>query len=170
MIQFSLKDLNSYLTCSLCRGYFREAHTIPECMHTFCRVCILKHFHKNKTSGAISCPTCNIKLGPYISANSKVIYDRNLQSIVDKLFPYFIDREKEDYEKFLLSESMKVNKRTTSDMQSGSQQTNDEDNMKRRKEGDEYHFKMVPEVDPFIGALVRLFIVSYRHKLFFGWF
>ena len=146
MIQFSLKDLNPYLTCTLCRGYFREAHTIPECMHTFCRVCILKHFHQNKSSGPISCPMCDIKLGPYVSANTKVIYDRNLQSIVDKLFPYFIDREKEEYEQFLLSEGMKVNKRTASEMTSSNQTSKDDS--KRRKEGDEYHFKMVPDVDP----------------------
>lgn len=159
MIQFSLKDLNPYLTCTLCHGYFREAHTIPECMHTFCRVCILKHFHQNKSSGPISCPMCDIKLGPYVSANSKVIYDRNLQSIVDKLFPYFIDREKEEYEQFLLSEAMKVNKRTASEMTSGNQSSSKDDS-KRRKEGDEYHFKMVPDVDPDSSESLVLFVCN----------
>lgn len=26
--------LNDYLICPLCKGYFRDAHTIPECLHT----------------------------------------------------------------------------------------------------------------------------------------
>ena len=40
LIEFSIKDLNEYLTCILCNGYFKEAHTIAECMHTFCKSCI----------------------------------------------------------------------------------------------------------------------------------
>lgn len=29
-----LKDLNDIITCSLCQGYFIEATTINECVHT----------------------------------------------------------------------------------------------------------------------------------------
>lgn len=143
-IQFALKDFNAHLTCTLCNGYFHEAHTIPECMHTFCRVCILKHFYLNKNRGAVTCPTCGIKLGPYVSANSKVIYDRNLQSIVDKLFPYFMEREKEEYEQFLLTQDLKL-KRAATD--SAAVTTEDGNSTKKKKEVvDEYHFRMVADV------------------------
>ena len=33
-------DLLNYITCVLCRGLFRDAHTINECLCTFCKVCI----------------------------------------------------------------------------------------------------------------------------------
>ncbi|CAM9484052.1 unnamed protein product, partial [Phaeothamnion confervicola] len=40
-----LRDLNPHLVCPLCNGYFRDAYTIPECMDTFCKSCLYKHFH-----------------------------------------------------------------------------------------------------------------------------
>ncbi len=33
-ITFKTKILNDYLTCRLCKGYFREPYTITECLHT----------------------------------------------------------------------------------------------------------------------------------------
>ena len=59
LIEFSIKDLNQYLTCILCNGYYRDAHTIAECMHTFCKSCIYKHFHSKGTKGSVTCPTCD---------------------------------------------------------------------------------------------------------------
>jgi hypothetical protein len=34
IIKVSVEDLNENLMCILCKGYLRESHTIPECMHT----------------------------------------------------------------------------------------------------------------------------------------
>ena len=82
-----MERLNKYLVCTLCDGYFREAHTVPECLHTFCKECLFAEFHR----GARTCPTCGTALG--LNAESKVVYDRNLQSCVDKLFPEFVARE-----------------------------------------------------------------------------
>jgi len=28
------KDINGFITCSLCNGYLIDAATIPECLHT----------------------------------------------------------------------------------------------------------------------------------------
>lgn len=89
-------ELNGLLTCSLCKGLYRDAHTVLECMHTFCKSCILVHFHNNNIRGSIQCPQCNVSLGMYSHLTSKMIYDRDLQSIVDKVYPEFILLEKEE--------------------------------------------------------------------------
>jgi len=35
-----------YQVCFLCNGYFRSAHTIMECLHTFCKVCLYNYFEQ----------------------------------------------------------------------------------------------------------------------------
>lgn len=51
--------LAGLLTCPLCNGIFKEATTINECMHTFCKECIDQ---KVQTEGITCCPTCNVDL------------------------------------------------------------------------------------------------------------
>jgi hypothetical protein len=85
-VKMTVKELNSVLTCGLCFGYFQDAHTIPECMHTFCRSCITQYFQRGN-AGPLCCPTCNAEVGLFHVAVSKIVFDRNIQSIVDKLFP-----------------------------------------------------------------------------------
>ena len=81
-IKFQTRILNQHLVCTICMGYFNDACTIIECLHTFCRVCIMRHFRETNY-----CPQCEKPLG----ANPKdlVRTDRTLQSIVDKVFPQF---------------------------------------------------------------------------------
>jgi E3 ubiquitin-protein ligase DRIP len=81
---FPVRDLNVYLGCKICHGYFREAHTLTECLHTFCRVCINKEFQKSGKSDK-SCPICHVSLG----FSPKIMFDRTIQAIVDKIFPEF---------------------------------------------------------------------------------
>lgn len=33
-LKITVADLNKHFTCSICHGYFRDAHTISECLHT----------------------------------------------------------------------------------------------------------------------------------------
>ncbi|CAD8177064.1 unnamed protein product [Paramecium octaurelia] len=74
--KFKLSALNPILVCSVCNGYFRFAHTLSECGHTFCFVCI---------SNKMYCPKCpNIQI-----TKSTIRKDPYLQSIVDMLFPQF---------------------------------------------------------------------------------
>ena len=87
----SIGALNQHLVCRLCDGYYREAHTIPECLHTFCKYCLFREFRRGAKGAGRVCPTCSIALGP--NPESKCVYDRNLQSCVDKLFPEFLERE-----------------------------------------------------------------------------
>ena len=35
-LKVKIGDLSPHLTCGLCRGYYRDARTAKECLHTFC--------------------------------------------------------------------------------------------------------------------------------------
>ena len=37
--------VKSHLICPLCQGYFYDATTIADCLHTFCKPCIVKGFY-----------------------------------------------------------------------------------------------------------------------------
>ncbi|KAJ0982405.1 hypothetical protein J5N97_010660 [Dioscorea zingiberensis] len=69
------------LTCPLCHKLLRDATTISECLHTFCRKCILE-----KLNDEDSCPICNIDLG--CVPVEKLRPDHNLQDVRAKIFPY----------------------------------------------------------------------------------
>ncbi|XP_046743408.1 polycomb group protein Psc-like [Diprion similis] len=76
-----LSTLNEQLTCKLCRGYFIDATTIIECLHSFCRSCIIKYLESNKY-----CPICEVqvhKSKPLLNIRP----DHTLQDIVYKLVP-----------------------------------------------------------------------------------
>jgi polycomb group RING finger protein 3 len=81
-IKFQTRILNQHLVCTLCMGYFNDACTIIECLHTFCRVCIMRHVRDSSL-----CPQCEQGLGA--NPRDLVRTDRTLQSIVDKVFPQF---------------------------------------------------------------------------------
>jgi hypothetical protein len=100
-ITFQTRTMNQYLLCSLCMGYFKDAHTISECLHTFCKSCIFKFFMENT-----DCPTCGISLLPFPLQTVRV--DRTLQSIVDKIFPDLIRKDLEQEKFFYVSRGMPV--------------------------------------------------------------
>ena len=81
-LTFQTRILNQHLICTLCMGYFDEACTIIECLHTFCRSCVMRHFRDSSF-----CPQCEKNLGP--NPVDHVRTDRTLQSIVEKVFPQF---------------------------------------------------------------------------------
>ncbi|KAL1499015.1 hypothetical protein AB1Y20_013532 [Prymnesium parvum] len=85
-LTFQARILNQHLVCTLCMGYFNNACTIIECLHTFCRDCILRHFCESNV-----CPQCDSDLGT--NPKDLVRTDRTLQSIVDKVFPEFSQAE-----------------------------------------------------------------------------
>jgi len=75
--------------CRLCDGYFRDAHTIVECMHTFCKSCLLREFHTRQNKA--TCPHCKMAL----AANplNSIIADHTMQEVVDKIFPEMAERD-----------------------------------------------------------------------------
>ncbi|XP_058459753.1 mucin-2 [Malaya genurostris] len=89
-----VKDFNDSVTCSLCRGYLIEATTINDCLHTFCRSCIVRYLESNKY-----CPKCK-------SYNNKTITvanlrpDRILKSLVYKLVPGLYKSENQRMARF----------------------------------------------------------------------
>ena len=90
-ITFAVRDVNAHLVCRLCDGYYRDAHTITECLHTFCKGCLLRHL---ETAPKPVCPHCNAGLGPHPMQG--ILHDRTMQSLVDKIFPELSQRDRRD--------------------------------------------------------------------------
>nr|XP_008192907.1 PREDICTED: polycomb group protein Psc isoform X3 [Tribolium castaneum] len=92
--KIKLVEINSYLTCYLCKGYLIDATTISECLHSFCRSCIIKFLQKN-----CYCPVCEVIIN---KAKPCLKLDKTLQDIVYKLVPgLFVNemyRRKEFYQ------------------------------------------------------------------------
>lgn len=78
-IRFLLRDANPFIVCQICMGYFINATTISECLHTFCKSCIVRHFYDLKT-----CPICNI-LVHETNPLETLRPDRTMQSLVFKI-------------------------------------------------------------------------------------
>ncbi|XP_051946444.1 polycomb group RING finger protein 6-like [Xyrauchen texanus] len=83
-----LREFYPYIRCSLCNGFLIEASTITECLHTFCKSCIVKHFFYSNR-----CPNCAI-----VVHQTQPLYnirpDRQLQDIVFKMVPYLEEDER----------------------------------------------------------------------------
>ncbi|KAK1160250.1 polycomb complex protein BMI-1-like isoform X1, partial [Acipenser oxyrinchus oxyrinchus] len=79
--RIKITELNPHLMCALCGGYFIDATTIVECLHSFCKTCIVGYLETNKY-----CPMCDVqvhKTRPLLSIRA----DKTLQDIVYKLVP-----------------------------------------------------------------------------------
>ncbi|XP_052184172.1 E3 ubiquitin protein ligase DRIP2-like isoform X2 [Diospyros lotus] len=72
-----------WMTCPLCNKLLRDATTISECLHTFCRKCI----HKKLSDEELECcPVCNISLG--CVPLEKLRPDHNMQDLRAKICPF----------------------------------------------------------------------------------
>ncbi|PWA25607.1 hypothetical protein CCH79_00001411, partial [Gambusia affinis] len=84
-----LTQFYPYIRCTVCCGFFIDATTITECLHTFCKSCIVKHFFSSNR-----CPTCSI-----VVHETQPLYnirpDRQLQDIVYKMVPFLEELERE---------------------------------------------------------------------------
>ncbi|XP_072026128.1 polycomb group RING finger protein 6-like [Amphiura filiformis] len=90
-IYVRLTDINQYITCHLCGGYFVDATTITECLHTFCKGCLVQYLYTNE-----NCPTCDKQVHPSNPFFDYAIRpDRTIQDIVNKLLPYIESDERE---------------------------------------------------------------------------
>ncbi|NXC56688.1 PCGF1 protein, partial [Aleadryas rufinucha] len=95
-----MKELNEHIVCFLCAGYFIDATTITECLHTFCKSCIVKYLQTSKY-----CPMCNTKIHetqPLL--NLKL--DRVMQDIVYKLVPGLQHSEEKRIREFYQSRGL----------------------------------------------------------------
>ncbi|XP_042048517.1 E3 ubiquitin protein ligase DRIP2-like [Salvia splendens] len=83
VVQVRREALAPCMTCPLCHKLFRDATTIIECLHTFCRKCIYKKLSDEEME---CCPICNIDLG--CVPLEKLRPDHNLQDVRAKIFPH----------------------------------------------------------------------------------
>ncbi|XP_044129968.1 polycomb group RING finger protein 1 isoform X1 [Bufo gargarizans] len=100
VVKVKIKELNEHIVCYLCAGYFIDATTITECLHTFCKSCIVKYLQTSKY-----CPLCNIKIHetqPLL--NLKL--DRVMQDIVYKLVPRLQENEDHRIREFYQSRGL----------------------------------------------------------------
>eukprot|EP00520_Triparma_pacifica_P007941 CAMPEP_0118652598 /NCGR_PEP_ID=MMETSP0785-20121206/11400_1 /TAXON_ID=91992 /ORGANISM="Bolidomonas pacifica, Strain CCMP 1866" /LENGTH=249 /DNA_ID=CAMNT_0006545119 /DNA_START=276 /DNA_END=1022 /DNA_ORIENTATION=- len=98
---FCTSTLNPHLTCTLCNGLFRNATTITECLHTFCRACLFKHFRASKPN----CPICGIHLN--LTLETTILPDRIMQDLVKKIFPEVLKEEEKQEEEFYKERGIK---------------------------------------------------------------
>lgn len=89
-----IRDLNPHIVCLLCAGYLIDAASITECLHTFCKSCIVKYLQTSRL-----CPICNTKVHetqPHLSLRA----DRTLQDIVYKVVPALLENEMKQRQEF----------------------------------------------------------------------
>ncbi|XP_070612860.1 polycomb group RING finger protein 1 isoform X3 [Erythrolamprus reginae] len=99
-VKVKMKELNEHIVCFLCAGYFIDATTITECLHTFCKSCIVKFLQTSKY-----CPLCSTKIHetqPLL--NLKL--DRVMQDIVYKLVPGLQESEERRIREFYQSRGL----------------------------------------------------------------
>ncbi|KAF7219788.1 transcript variant X2 [Nothobranchius furzeri] len=106
-VKVPINQLYPYIRCALCCGFFIDATTITECLHTFCKTCIVKHFfHSNR------CPTCSI-----VVHQTQPLYnirpDRQLQDIVYKMVPFLEKLERDQRCNFYKERGLPVPKPAT---------------------------------------------------------
>ncbi|XP_071108595.1 polycomb complex protein BMI-1-A-like isoform X3 [Haliotis cracherodii] len=82
-----ITELNPHLLCALCGGYLVDATTIVECLHSFCKTCIVRYLETSNY-----CPICEVlihKTRPW----QNIRYDETLQNIVYKMVPGLFKNE-----------------------------------------------------------------------------
>uniref|UniRef100_A0A8C6V431 Polycomb group ring finger 3 n=1 Tax=Neogobius melanostomus TaxID=47308 RepID=A0A8C6V431_9GOBI len=100
--KIKLCHINAHITCRLCEGYLIDATTVTECLHTFCRSCLVKYLEENNT-----CPTCRIVI--HQSHPLQYIgHDRTMQDIVYKLVPGLQEAELKKQREFYQRLGMEV--------------------------------------------------------------
>eukprot|EP00794_Sanderia_malayensis_P012744 gene12744-14050_t len=80
-LKLKIREMNPHIVCRLCAGYFVDATTIVECLHTFCKTCIVKYLQTSKY-----CPTCSTKVHE-THPLSNIKQDRTMQDIVKCFIP-----------------------------------------------------------------------------------
>ncbi|XP_033126431.1 polycomb group RING finger protein 6-like, partial [Anneissia japonica] len=99
-VQVKLTSINQYITCFLCGGYLVDASTVTECLHTFCKSCIVIHVQRS-----ITCPVCDALIHE-TNPLSNIRFDRTKQDIIYELLPRIPKEEQARFEAFYKSRNL----------------------------------------------------------------
>ncbi|XP_034040981.1 polycomb group RING finger protein 5-B-like isoform X2 [Thalassophryne amazonica] len=87
-----IRDFNHFITCYLCRGYLIKPTTVTECLHTFCKSCIVQHFEESN-----DCPKCGIQVHE-TNPLEMLRLDNTLEEVIFKLVPGLREKEEQELE------------------------------------------------------------------------
>ncbi|CAI9573239.1 unnamed protein product [Staurois parvus] len=89
-----VKEFNPYVTCYICKGYLIKPTTVTECLHTFCKSCIVQHFEESN-----DCPKCGNQVHE-TNPLEMLRLDNTLEEIIFKLVPGLREREQDQETEF----------------------------------------------------------------------
>uniref|UniRef100_A0A7N6BAK3 RING-type domain-containing protein n=1 Tax=Anabas testudineus TaxID=64144 RepID=A0A7N6BAK3_ANATE len=98
-----VRDFNHFITCYLCRGYLIKPTTVTECLHTFCKSCIVQHFEESN-----DCPKCGIQVHE-TNPLEMLRLDNTLEEIIFKLVPGLREKEEQQELEFWRKNQPKEN-------------------------------------------------------------
>lgn len=81
--RIKLSELSDFICCPICKGILNDAQTITECLHSFCKKCIIKHIKKDPNN---RCPKCRVVIHRCRPLDF-ILQDSRKQEIVYKLVP-----------------------------------------------------------------------------------
>ena len=90
-------SFNNIFICKLCRGYLIKPVAITECLHTFCKSCLVRYLESATES--FQCPDCHQQIhetNPWEYLRE----DKTLEEIIFKLVPGLWKNERQRISEF----------------------------------------------------------------------
>ena len=100
--RIKVKSFNENITCVICSGYLIRPVAVTECLHTFCRSCIVKYL---ENASEYTCPACNVVIhetNPWELLRE----DKSLEDIIFKLVPRLKRNERQRRVQFFSSRGL----------------------------------------------------------------
>lgn len=101
-VMLKIREINPHVVCRLCAGYFIDATTIIECLHTFCKSCLVKYLQSSNY-----CPTCSTKIHE-THPLTNIRLDRTMQDIVQNIVPGIVQEERKRKVQFYASRGLQL--------------------------------------------------------------
>jgi len=120
--KINICSINEMVTCKICSGYLVDATTVTECLHTFCKSCIVKHLEDN-----IHCPECDVMIHQSHPLDY-IAFDRTMQDIVYKLVPGLEESEYKREREFYDERGLPCPKDMEAETEKEAEEEQDEDN------------------------------------------
>ncbi|XP_056628091.1 polycomb group RING finger protein 5-B [Triplophysa dalaica] len=130
-----VKDFNHFITCYVCKGYLIKPTTVTECLHTFCKSCIVQHFEDCN-----DCPKCAIQVHE-TNPLEMLRLDNTLEEIIFKLVPGLREKEQQQEKEFWRRNKSKENLEEGSPLCKKARLDEEED-----EKGDGDHHRSDPQI------------------------